>query len=247
MNNKLSELLEQIATNKHRFNNYVTNYGRCVQIEKGTEYLAKHAMCFNIGADADYSDIKIIPELVRAPFDTVWIEYDTEFSDGTKGKIGVLWNEQPEFTIFSVWARRSGIWTYAFSAKIELITRTIKTLDTGAEEKNLIGLIQPVLKFFSAINCSNVHKIEHRPNRKLQRARAKRGKQPLFSTWTLALDMNSIKKSGENSDGSHASPRIHLRRGHARQYRPGMYCWVQPHVVGKKENGIVHKDYAVSS
>jgi len=45
--------------------------------------------------------------------------------------------------------------------------------------------------------------------------------------------------------GTHASPALHLRRGHARQYSPGLYTWVQPCIVGNKKDGLVHKDYAV--
>ncbi len=48
-----------------------------------------------------------------------------------------------------------------------------------------------------------------------------------------------------NFGGTHASPRLHLRRGHPRQYAPGKYCWVQPCVVGNKAAGMVHKDYAI--
>jgi len=108
-------------------------------------------------------------------------------------------------------------------------------------ESNIIGLID---KFLSALNCVNVNKIEHKPPEKLQKARAKRGKKPLFSFWTLELDLHKSLHVGADIGGTHASPRLHLRRGHPRQYAPGKYCWVQPHVVGNKKLGMIHKDYS---
>jgi len=103
-----------------------------------------------------------------------------------------------------------------------------------------------VLAFLSALSCNNVKKIENVPPEKLQKKRIKNGKLPLFSYWTLHLELSKEeqRKIGSNG-GSHASPRLHLRRGHAREYRPGLFTWVQSCVVGNKENGLIMKDYAV--
>lgn len=59
----------------------------------------------------------------------------------------------------------------------------------------------------------------------------------------LDIDLDHAQTDRESMGGTHASPRLHLRRGHARQYAEGKYCWVQPHVVGNKKLGMVHKDY----
>jgi hypothetical protein len=96
--------------------------------------------------------------------------------------------------------------------------------------------------FLSALHCCNVKQEEHHPDAKLNKARAKRGKAPLFSYWTLQLDGKTER--GNDHGGTHASPRVHLRRGHPRQYTPGKWTWVQPHAVGNKAAGMVHKDYA---
>ena len=95
------------------------------------------------------------------------------------------------------------------------------------------------------MNCSNIIKVEHNPDEKLQKARIKRGKKPLFSYWTLQLSIPNEREEGASLGGTHASPRVHLRRGHARQYAPGKYTWVQPCAVGNKSLGVIHKDYAV--
>jgi hypothetical protein len=111
--------------------------------------------------------------------------------------------------------------------------------------ESLLIAVVSVTRFLSALNCININRIEHKPSEKLQKARAKRGKQPLFSYWTLEIDLPKSRAAGEDYGGTHASPRVHLRRGHPRKYAPGKYCWVQPHVVGNKAAGMVHKDYSV--
>lgn len=67
--------------------------------------------------------------------------------------------------------------------------------------------------------------------------------QPLFSTWTLSINIPKERRESVALGCSHASPRVHLRRGHPREYRPGLWTWVQPCAVGAKENGMIHKDY----
>lgn len=99
-----------------------------------------------------------------------------------------------------------------------------------------------IAQFLSALHCTNVFRQRHPPSEKLQKARTKRGKAPLFSYWTLQLGQKNER--GESLGGTHASPRVHLRRGHPRQYAPGKYTWVQPHAVGHRELGMVHKDYS---
>lgn len=94
------------------------------------------------------------------------------------------------------------------------------------------------------MNCTNVGRQEHKPDAALQKARAKRGKQPLFSYWTLELNGRD-GGAAQSFGGTHASPRVHLRRGHPRQYAPGKWTWVQPHAVGNRELGMVHKDYVI--
>lgn len=43
--------------------------------------------------------------------------------------------------------------------------------------------------------------------------------------------------------GSHASPRLHWRRGHVRRYGTGTQAWVRPHLVGSVEGGVILHDY----
>lgn len=103
-----------------------------------------------------------------------------------------------------------------------------------------------ISSFLTLLNCSNIRRIEHSPSEALQKARTRRGKLPLFSYWTL--EINTFRSPpAENKGGSHASPRLHLRRGHPRQYALEKWCWVNPHAVGNKKLGIVHKDYSIAN
>lgn len=64
---------------------------------------------------------------------------------------------------------------------------------------------------------------------------------PLFSYWTLHL--THTDGTPRPMGGTHNSPRVHLRRGHPRQYAPGRWTRVQPCAVGSPSRGMVHKDY----
>ena len=102
--------------------------------------------------------------------------------------------------------------------------------------------ISHIYAAFLAARCKNVEAIENTPSRLKRNRSNKKSKIPLFSDWTLHIILGD-KQSTEHG-GTHASPRIHLRRGHVREYKPGLFTWVQECVVGTGP-GIVHKDYAV--
>ena len=73
--------------------------------------------------------------------------------------------------------------------------------------------------------------------------REAKGKVPFFTYKVLTLKP-SKRSSGEGLGGTHASPRVHLRRGHIRRL-PDKRIWVNGCVVGDKSKGMVVKDYAV--
>jgi hypothetical protein len=141
--------------------------------------------------------------------------------------------------------KRSGKWFY-----LGPVFDCFESDDGGLEFKNLPGsmrlhfLVRLIWQYLSALHCVNVTRQEHKPDAALQKARQKHGKQPLFSYWTLNVDLERGPSSSEQRGGTHASPRVHLRRGHARLLSVGRYVWVQPCVVGSKAAGVVHKEYA---
>lgn len=97
----------------------------------------------------------------------------------------------------------------------------------------------------SVINCANVTTAEVAAPSALNKKRQARGKQPFFSYKILQL--KEERKAGTQNDakGNHASPRMHLRRGHLRKL-PDKTVWVRPALINaESKDGVVVKDYAV--
>lgn len=106
--------------------------------------------------------------------------------------------------------------------------------------------IHILLRFLSALSCSNINiETEIKPDAKLNKARIKKGKVPLFEYKVLKIDPQSTVSDGSTLSGTHASPRTHLRRGHIRRLKNGTTVWVNGCVVGVNNKGIINKDYMV--
>lgn len=74
--------------------------------------------------------------------------------------------------------------------------------------------------------------------------RAAKGKGPVLFDWhTVTVAPTPAK--GEHQGGTHASPRLHDRRGHWRKYPSGKVGWVKNCKVGDASRGAVFKDYEV--
>lgn len=99
----------------------------------------------------------------------------------------------------------------------------------------------------SVINCANVTTGEVSAPAKLNKKRQKQGKQPFFSYKVLQLSEERRETGRDSAGGSHASPRMHLRRGHLRRLESKV-VWVRPAMVNAgSKAGVVLKDYAVQS
>jgi hypothetical protein len=206
------------------------------------------AICFLLGDIDKILGIAPIPELCRLPYATCWFEaqvYDSR-DKGWAATLGAFATQVGSTIDATVFYRGPGKqWSLegAFQADP---TRPHGTQVNwiGSEEAlpEVRMVAAAVIAFLSALHCSNVLRREHTPDTKLQKARARRGKAPLFSYWTLELEGRSERS--EDKGGTHASPRVHLVRGHPREYAAGKWTWVQAHARGNKANGMVHKDYS---
>lgn len=216
-----------------------------IEISKQTQRHAVDAMCFYAGDFVQVGHLSSYPELSRLPFSNCWIEF-SGLRAGAETFIGALcWIGDSGVYQAQVWSRiENKRWKYWFQYELSESGALINAHGANLEKSFFGHVVHTVNAFLSALNCTNINRIEHKPSEKLQKARVKRGKKPLFSYWTLEIDLLKSRAAGEDYGGTHASPRLHLRRGHPRQYAPGKYCWVQPHVVGNKSAGMVHKDYA---
>jgi hypothetical protein len=214
------------------------------EIIRGFSAVAPQSICFDMGDIDEFPEIAPVYELAKEPFPTCWFEFNFTHSDGTQIILGMLVVVRDEVQITSFrrkhkqWMIRGVIFTESLSSLKNF--EAFPAIDIVAKELQEHKIV--LSTFLSALNCNNVKRIEHKPEQKLQKARKKRGKKPLFSHWTLELSIPKTSQENIPLGGTHASPRVHLRRGHPRQYAPGKYTWVQPCVVGRGK-GIVTKDY----
>lgn len=104
-----------------------------------------------------------------------------------------------------------------------------------------------VMELIEILSCKNVLTETLAAPQALNKKRAGKGKPPFFEYKVLMLDhLGQSKASTGAPKGAHASPRIHLRRGHIRRLAE-RNVWVNAAVVGNKQAGMVMKDYAVKS
>lgn len=84
----------------------------------------------------------------------------------------------------------------------------------------------------------------HRPTATANNAkRIRKGKAPLYEWRTVALERKPPELPSAPKGGTHASPRLHQRRGHWVTSKLGKKFWRSETVVGKPENGMVFHDY----
>ena len=105
--------------------------------------------------------------------------------------------------------------------------------------------VQTVVQACSVINCANVTTAEVSAPAALNKKRQEKGKQPFFSYKVLQLSDERREAGKGGAGGNHASPRMHLRRGHLRRLESKV-VWVRPAMANAGTSpGAVLKDYAV--
>ncbi len=118
--------------------------------------------------------------------------------------------------------------------------RTIAKLISEASSEAAI-----MFEMLEALSCKNVRSEVIDPVKPSVNAkRIAKGKLPLFEIRELIIT-NESKGSGHEGNGTHSSPRMHLRRGHIRRLSTGN-IWVNACVVGSAEKGVISKTYRVS-
>lgn len=84
----------------------------------------------------------------------------------------------------------------------------------------------------------------HRPTGHASNAkRVKRGKAPLYEWTTVQLERKTPELPAAPSGGTHASPRLHQRRGHWATSKLGKKFWRRESVVGDPTKGMIFHDY----
>lgn len=74
--------------------------------------------------------------------------------------------------------------------------------------------------------------------------RKAKGKPPALFDWRTVV-ITPPTEPGPPKGGTHASPRLHDRRGHWRNHPSGKQVWVKACKVGDAAKGVIFKDYEV--
>jgi hypothetical protein len=224
------------------------------QVESALSIFAQQApkaIVFDCGDAEDLSQFKVIESLCRLPYQVCWFEATIPFrGQDRRALAGALCSGDGDgFVGIQVFRKFEGLWVLAGVLTGEAWVGPGEMKYFGARDEHTVSVCQAMVsciqRFLSALHCRNVIRVEERPDAKLTKARTRRGKHPLFSTWTLHLDLaheETVRDEGPGH-GDRAPPRIHLVRGHPRQYAAGEWCWVRAHARGNRAAGVVHKDY----
>lgn len=73
--------------------------------------------------------------------------------------------------------------------------------------------------------------------------RIRKGKTPLYEWRTVTLERKRYGLPSAPKGGTHASPRLHQRRGHWAVSKLGKKYWRRETVVGNPDNGMIFHDY----
>lgn len=128
----------------------------------------------------------------------------------------------------------------------ELIIRTDGDVDKALATVQLDAgdEVTMAVQACSVLNCANVETVDISPSRAANAKRAAKGKPPFFTYKVLQVSAERSLKP-ETSGGTHASPRMHLRRGHLRRLEERV-VWVRAAMVNAGSSaGVVAKDYTV--
>lgn len=190
----------------------------------------------------------------RLPYPVIWSEFELATQSGGSAIAAALMQEIEDHDLGMVYSALCFVRTLGAWQKWMLIADCTITedsegywIESRGDEKlddTGLGMMTLVFRGIEVINCVNVKCVETSPT-PMQRRKAARRKVPIVSTWTLHL--KTERPESRPQGGTHASPRIHLRRGHIRQFAPGRKTWVQPCVVRGKGPGMVVKDYQLGT
>lgn len=113
-----------------------------------------------------------------------------------------------------------------------------------SESSEYLAALQHVEDFLLSLRREqSAYKPTARPSL-INSKRAAKGKGPVLFDWHTVAVVPTPAKS-EHQGGTHASPRLHDRRGHWRKYPSGKVGWVKNCKVGSASKGVVFKDYEI--
>ena len=186
----------------------------------------------------------------RPPFEKCMVVFEGKTTSGRLMEMfmTVVGSDPKEGIVLSVWRAPSGqrpvkspLLVYAVDDG--LVRYGAVDEDEHIDEKEA----QMILGFVSAWYASLTKKADaYVPFVKqtfTNRLKIAEGKTPSYDWRTVIIEPSQSKRPHQG--GTHASPRLHDRRGHLRRLKSGKNVWVKPCKVGDATKGTVFHDYEV--
>ena len=104
-----------------------------------------------------------------------------------------------------------------------------------------------LLAVIGLLNARNAVEMVNIDHHKLNRARIKRGKPPLFTHKVLKITHRRMTRPGgtDAERGNYTPMRQHFCRGHFKSRATGVFFW-HPHLRGDPKRGKIEKDYELT-
>lgn len=186
----------------------------------------------------------------RPPFEKCMVVFQGKTTSGRPMEMfmTVVGTDPEEGIVLSVWRAPGGIRPVAspllvYAVDGGLVRYGPADPDEQIDEKEA----QMILGFVSAWYGSMSEKVEsYQPVARdtfTNRRKIEQGKLPSYDWTTVYIE--PVKPRSEGKGGTHASPRLHDRRGHLRRLRSGKNVWVKACKVGDPTKGAVFHDYKI--
>lgn len=205
------------------------------------------------GCLADRSEVKQDPLLfLRPPFEKCMVCFEGKSTNHEHMEMHMITvgTDPEEGIVLSVWRAPHG-------AKPIKAPMMVYAIDGGLVRYGPVDEDEPideqqaqmVLGFMSAWLGSLSQRAEsYVPSVKptfTNLRKIKQGKVPTYEWRTVVIE--PVQANREHQGGTHASPRLHDRRGHLRRLRSGKNVWVRECKVGDPSKGVVFHDYKVKA
>lgn len=209
-------------------------------------------MWFDISGAFARDDVQALQLTVshaRPPFEKCAVVAQGKNEKGSHDVLlSVVGNDPQDGIVVSAWVGSNG----QKPRKFPLLTYVVKDglLHAGnldgehIDPKDKEMMLRLVALWYGTLNQSSD---AYKPSVKMSftnRRKIAEGKTPTFDWVTVKVE--PAKPKADYQGGTHASPRLHDRRGHLRKLPSGKTCWVKPCKVGDASKGVVFHDYKVT-
>lgn len=199
------------------------------------------AMWFDVGQLTPAADIRVpVDQLLHLPFERTGVA-----GIDTQGKPFTLWLKQGDDNVTVAGCTLHPVAYMKPFAYVRTETGVAYYLGgQQVDQAEVLPIFRIVVALLLKLNDATAGYRATPKTSFLNRRRQAKGKPALSFDWhTVDLGRRTEAKAAQG--GTHASPRLHDRRGHWRNLASGKQVWVKPCKVGDAAKGAVFKDYRI--